>query len=51
MRKGTGLGLKLCYELVKINNGIIVVESKEGEGTCFIITLPIIKGSILPEKK
>ena len=49
--KGTGLGLKLCYELVKINNGIIVVESKEGEGTCFIITLPIIKGSILPEKK
>ena len=49
--KGTGLGLKLCYELVKINNGIIVVESKEGEGTCFIITLPIVKGSILPEKK
>jgi signal transduction histidine kinase len=49
--KGTGLGLKLCYELVKINNGIIVVESKEGEGTCFIITLPIVKGSILPEKE
>jgi len=46
--KGTGLGLKLCYELVKINNGIIVVESKEGEGTCFIITLPLAKGSTLP---
>jgi signal transduction histidine kinase len=46
--KGTGLGLKLCYELVKINNGIIVVESKEGEGTCFIITLPMTKGYILP---
>jgi signal transduction histidine kinase len=38
--KGTGLGLKLCYELVKINNGSISVESKEGEGTCFTITLP-----------
>jgi signal transduction histidine kinase len=38
--KGTGLGLKLCHDLVKINNGTISVESQEGEGTCFIITLP-----------
>jgi signal transduction histidine kinase len=38
--KGTGLGLKLCYELVKINKGTITVESGETEGTCFIITLP-----------
>jgi two-component system sensor histidine kinase/response regulator len=38
--KGTGLGLKLCYELVKINRGTISIESKEGEGTCFIIALP-----------
>ncbi len=42
--KGTGLGLKLCHELVQINNGSIAIESKEGEGTCFIITLPIEKG-------
>jgi signal transduction histidine kinase len=41
--KGTGLGLKLCQELVRINNGSIAVESKEGEGTCFIITLPVKK--------
>ena len=38
--KGTGFGLKLCYELVKINNGTISVESTEGEGTCVSITLP-----------
>ncbi|NSW93285.1 MAG: sensor histidine kinase [Bacteroidales bacterium] len=38
--KGTGLGLKLCSELVKIHNGTITVESKQGEGTCFIIELP-----------
>jgi signal transduction histidine kinase len=38
--KGTGLGLKLCHDLVKINNGTISVDSTEGEGTCFIITLP-----------
>jgi signal transduction histidine kinase len=38
--KGTGLGLKLCNELVMINKGTISVESREGEGTCFSITLP-----------
>jgi signal transduction histidine kinase len=38
--KGTGIGLKLCLELIKLNNGTITVESKEGEGTCFSITLP-----------
>ena len=37
--KGTGLGLKLCYELVKLNNGKIHVESRVNEGTCFIINL------------
>ena len=38
--KGTGLGLKLCYELVRLNHGEISIESKEGEGTCFIIDIP-----------
>lgn len=38
--KGTGLGLKLCSELVTINKGTISVESREGEGTCFSIILP-----------
>ena len=38
--KGTGLGLKLCHDLIKINKGTISVESKPGEGTCFLITLP-----------
>lgn len=49
--KGTGLGLKLCYELVRINNGKISIESKVGEGTCFIITLPVVKGSVLTENE
>jgi signal transduction histidine kinase len=38
--KGTGIGLKLCQELVRLNNGTITVESREGEGTCFTIVLP-----------
>jgi signal transduction histidine kinase len=38
--KGTGLGLKLCHELIKISQGTISVESREGEGSCFSIMLP-----------
>jgi signal transduction histidine kinase len=43
--KGTGFGIKLCYELVKINGGTMSVESREGEGACFTITLPDSAGS------
>jgi signal transduction histidine kinase len=39
--KGTGLGLKLCHELVLINKGTINVESRDGEGSCFSIILPV----------
>ena len=38
---GTGLGLSLSYDIVKAHNGEIKVETKEGEGTEFIIQLPI----------
>ena len=38
--KGTGFGLKLCSELIKINNGTISVQSQVDEGTCFTISLP-----------
>jgi signal transduction histidine kinase len=38
---GTGLGLSLSYDIVKAHGGEIKVESKEGEGSTFIIQLPI----------
>jgi signal transduction histidine kinase len=38
--KGTGIGLVLCHDLVRLNKGTISVESAPGEGTCIIITLP-----------
>ncbi|MBS1630942.1 MAG: GHKL domain-containing protein [Bacteroidetes bacterium] len=38
---GTGLGLSLSYDIVKAHGGEIRVETKEGEGTEFIIKLPI----------
>jgi len=38
---GTGLGLSLSYDIIKAHRGEIKVESKEGEGTTFIIELPV----------
>jgi signal transduction histidine kinase len=40
--QGTGLGLSLSYDIIKAHGGEIRVESKEGEGTEFIIKLPIM---------
>ncbi|MEO7175531.1 MAG: ATP-binding protein, partial [Saprospiraceae bacterium] len=39
--KGTGLGLSLSYDIVKAHGGELKVETMEGEGTVFIIQLPI----------
>jgi two-component system NtrC family sensor kinase len=38
--QGTGLGLSLSYDIVKAHGGEIKVETKEGEGSEFIIQLP-----------
>jgi len=38
--QGTGLGLSLSYDIIKTHGGEIKVETKEGEGSEFIIALP-----------
>ncbi len=38
--EGTGLGLSLSYDIVKAHDGEIKVETKQGEGSKFIIQLP-----------
>jgi signal transduction histidine kinase/ligand-binding sensor domain-containing protein len=40
--QGTGLGLSLSYDIVKAHSGEITVATKEGEGSEFIIQLPIV---------
>ncbi|MDQ0480455.1 ATP-binding protein [Hathewaya limosa] len=51
--EGSGIGLSLVKALVEMHNGEIRVKSKVGEGSEFIITLPVhfIKGQEIEENK
>ncbi|HEX5150631.1 MAG TPA: ATP-binding protein [Parafilimonas sp.] len=40
--QGTGLGLSLAYDIIKAHSGEIKVETKENEGTGFIIQLSVV---------
>jgi|GEM_PF-989189 len=39
-RPGTGLGLYICYQLIKLQHGHIGVESMEGKGSTFTFHIP-----------
>ncbi len=38
--QGTGLGLSLSYDIIKAHGGMLLLDTKIGEGTTFTITLP-----------
>jgi signal transduction histidine kinase len=42
--EGTGLGLSIVYGIIKAHHGTINVESGVGQGTTFIISLPVAVG-------
>ncbi len=37
---GSGLGLLLCREFIQKMGGVLEIDSKEGQGSCFSFTLP-----------
>ena len=40
--QGTGLGLSLSFDIIKAHGGAIKVESREGEGSVFLVILPSV---------
>lgn len=47
---GTGIGLSLTKDLVDLHRGTILVNSKENEGTEFIVKLPILASAFTPDQ-
>ncbi len=39
--EGSGIGLAMVYELVKMHHGAVKVESESGKGTTFIVSIPV----------
>ncbi len=41
VNQGSGIGLAITKEFVKLHNGTIRVESEPEQGSCFIVSLPV----------
>lgn len=48
--EGTGIGLSLVMELVKLHGGDIGVKSTQGEGTAFTVKIPMGKSHLPPDQ-
>jgi signal transduction histidine kinase len=48
--EGTGIGLALVRELVKLHGGVVQVESVVGRGSRFTVTLPLGRAHLPPEQ-
>lgn len=44
--QGSGLGLATCHSIIRKHEGSILVESEAGNGSCFMIRLPVSDKSI-----
>jgi hypothetical protein len=41
LNQGSGIGLSISREFVRMHNGDISVESEPGDGSCFTIRIPV----------
>jgi signal transduction histidine kinase/DNA-binding response OmpR family regulator len=48
--EGTGIGLALVQELVKLHGGSVAAESVFGKGTTFTVTVPLGKAHLPPDQ-
>ncbi len=51
LNQGTGLGLAITMEYVRMHGGTLRVESESGNGSCFVVSLPLadaVEGAELP---
>ncbi|MBE9019108.1 response regulator, partial [Chroococcidiopsidales cyanobacterium LEGE 13417] len=48
--EGSGIGLSLCEELVKLHGGTLKVSSVEGEGSCFSVFIPTGRAHLSAER-
>ena len=45
-RRGTGIGLAVADEIMKMHKGYLQLDSVEGEGTCVTIAVPVMDKSV-----
>lgn len=43
--QGSGLGLSICYSIIKQHFGTIVADSEEGKGSIFTVRLPMMEAN------
>ena len=51
LEKGTGVGLKICSDFIRLNKGTIWMKSKENAGSTFFISLPSATNVHAPDEK
>jgi signal transduction histidine kinase len=48
--EGTGLGLSVCYGIIKEHNGRIWADSEPGRGATFFVELPVVASEAIMQK-